>query len=99
MGQKLSEYHTGYRAMHRKVLETVPFHKNSNDFVFDNQIVAQMFYYGFDIAEITCPTKYFPEASSISFKRSLKYGSGVVWVSCQYFFAKIGLFKASFLRS
>lgn len=98
MSQKLSEYHTGYRAMHRKVLETVPFSKNSNDFIFDNQMVAQMFYFGFDVAEITCPTKYSPEGSSISFSRSIKYGLGVLLVSFQYFIAKIGLYKASYFR-
>ena len=98
MGQKMSEYHTGYRAMHRKVLETVPYSKNSNDFVFDNQMVAQMFYFGFNVAEITCPTRYFPEGSSISFLRSIKYGLGVLLVSCQFFIAKAGLYKVSFLR-
>ncbi|MBP6334747.1 MAG: glycosyltransferase family 2 protein, partial [Bacteroidia bacterium] len=80
------------------VLEKVPFLKNSDDFVFDNQMVAQMFYFGFDIAEITCPTKYFPEASSINFLRSIKYGAGVLLVSFQYFLAKVGLYKASFLK-
>ena len=99
MGQKLSEYHTGYRAMHRKVLESVPYTKNSDDFVFDNQMVAQIFYFGFDIAEITCPTKYFPEASSISFSRSVKYGSGVLLVSFQYLLAKTGIFKAAYFHS
>ncbi len=98
MRQKLSEYHTGYRAMHRKVLEKVPFLKNSNDFVFDNQMVAQIFYFGFDIAEITCPTKYFPEGSSISFRRSIRYGAGVLLVSFQYALCSAGIFTASYFR-
>lgn len=76
--QKLSEYHTGYRAFSREVLEKINYHANSDDFVFDNQMLSQIFYAGFEIAEITCPTKYFPEASSINFKRSVKYGIGVL---------------------
>ncbi len=84
LGQKLSEYHTGYRAYTRAVLEAVDFEQNSDDFVFDNQIVAQIFAQGFDIAEITCPTRYFPEASSINFRRSVRYGLGVLAVSLRY---------------
>jgi glycosyltransferase involved in cell wall biosynthesis len=91
MRQKLSEYHTGYRAFHRSVLETVPYHNNSDDFVFDNEIVAQIFYKGYEVAEVTCPTKYFDEASSINFSRSVKYGLGVLRVSFQYAFQKIKL--------
>lgn len=91
MNQKLSEYHTGYRAYHRDVLEAVPFENNSDDFVFDNELLAQIFYCGFEIAEITCPTKYFEEASSINFKRSLTYGAGVVRVSIQYALQKLHL--------
>ncbi len=72
--RKLSEYHTGYRAFSRKALETVPFTRNSDDFVFDTEMLAQIIYFGFSIGEIACPTKYFPEASSINFPRSLKYG-------------------------
>ena len=83
-GQKLSEYHTGYRAFTREVLETVPFMRNSDDFVFDNQMLAQIIYAGFDIGEITCPTKYFPEASSINFQRSCRYGMGVLRTSLQF---------------
>ncbi len=98
MGQKLSEYHTGYRAYAREVLEKVPFHKNSDDFVFDNQMIAQIFYYGFEIAEITCPTKYFPEASSINFRRSVKYGMGVLGVSLRYALAKAGIWKWKILQ-
>jgi glycosyltransferase involved in cell wall biosynthesis len=74
ISQKLSEYHTGYRAYSRKVLETLPLSVNSDDFIFDNEILVQAHYARFRIAEITCPTKYFPEASSINFKRSLRYG-------------------------
>lgn len=93
INQKLSEYHTGYRAFNREVLETINYHANSDDFVFDNQMISQIFYAGFDIAEITCPTKYFPEASSINFKRSMKYGLGVLGVSFTHFFNKLGLSK------
>jgi glycosyltransferase involved in cell wall biosynthesis len=91
MNQKLSEYHTGYRAYHRTVLEAIPFDKNSDDFVFDNEMLAQVFYAGYEIAEITCPTKYFDEASSINFGRSMKYGLGVLRVSVQYFLQKSGI--------
>lgn len=93
MNQKLSEYHTGYRAFTRKVLESVPYNKNSDDFVFDNEMLAQIFYAGFEVAEITCPTKYFEEASSINFKRSVKYGLGVLGTSSKYFLQKLGLAK------
>lgn len=91
MQQKLSEYHTGYRAYHKEVLRSIPFENNSDDFVFDNELLAQIFYHGFEIAEITCPTKYFPEASSINFRRSLRYGMGVLRVSIQYALQKAGI--------
>lgn len=91
LSQKLSEYHTGYRAFSREVLEKVPFHKCDDDFVFDNEIIAQIFWHGFEIAEITCPTKYFEEASSINFARSSKYGLGVLRVSIRYRLAKWGI--------
>ena len=84
MGQKLSEYHTGYRAFSSDVLRAINFMADSDDFVFDNQMLAQIFYAGYEIAEITCPTKYFPEASSINFRRSSKYGWGVLWTAVQY---------------
>ena len=84
MGQKLSEYHTGYRAFSAEVLRKVNYMADSDDFVFDNQMLAQIFYAGFEIAEVTCPTKYFPEASSINFRRSSKYGWGVLWTALQY---------------
>ena len=93
MNQKLSEYHTGYRAFSRKVLESIDYNINSDDFVYDNQMLAQIFYAGFEIAEITCPTKYFDEASSINFKRSSIYGLGVLWTSFSYFLQKLGLAK------
>lgn len=93
MGQKLSEYHTGYRAFSSEVLKACPYHKCSEDFVFDNQMIAQVFWKGYDIAEITCPTKYFEEASSINFKRSMEYGLGVLAVSFRYFLARSGLKK------
>jgi glycosyltransferase involved in cell wall biosynthesis len=91
MNQKLSEYHTGYRAFTANVLRSINYNINSDDFVFDNQMLAQIFYAGFDIAEITCPTKYFDEASSINIRRSAKYGMGVLWVSFSYFLQKIHL--------
>ncbi|MBI1341452.1 MAG: glycosyltransferase [Terrimonas sp.] len=95
--QKLSEYHTGYRAFTKEVLESVAFEKNSDDFIFDNQMIAQIFFKGFSIAEITCPTRYFEEASSINLKRSIVYGLGVVKVSLQYRLAKWGLYKPDYL--
>jgi glycosyltransferase involved in cell wall biosynthesis len=94
IGQKLSEYHTGYRAYTKEVLETIPYELCSDDFVFDNQVISQIFYAGFEIAEITCPTKYFPEASSINFKRSMTYGIGVMKTSFVHFFNRIGLAKS-----
>jgi len=93
IGQKLSEYHTGYRAFSSEVLQKISYNKNSDDFVFDNQMIAQIFYAGFEIAEITCPTKYFEEASSINFRRSMKYGFGVLATSLKYFLQKRGLRK------
>lgn len=93
MNQKLSEYHTGYRAYSRKVLESIDFAQNSDDFIFDNQMVAQIFYKGFEIAEVTCPTKYFEEASSINLKRSIVYGLGVLKVSVLYLFTKLKLYQ------
>lgn len=95
INQKLSEYHTGYRAFSRQVLEKINYHANSDDFVFDNQMISQIFYAGFEIAEVTCPTKYFPEASSINFRRSMKYGMGVLGVSLTHFLNKLGLMKSA----
>ncbi|MFO7658669.1 MAG: glycosyltransferase family 2 protein [Bacteroidales bacterium] len=93
LNQKLSEYHTGYRAFSRKVLESINYNVNSDDFVFDNQMIAQIFMAGFEIAEVTCPTKYFPEASSINLRRSINYGFGVLGVSLKYRLRKMGIGK------
>ncbi|MGP8216238.1 MAG: glycosyltransferase family 2 protein [Bacteroidia bacterium] len=91
IGQKLSEYHTGYRAFSREVLETIPFECCSDDFVFDNQMLSQIFYAGFQIGEVTCPTKYFKEASSINFSRSTTYGLGVLKTSFTHRLQKMGI--------
>ncbi len=88
--QKLSEYHTGYRAYSSKVLKDIAYGRNSNDFIFDNQVIAQIFAKGYSIAEVTCPTKYFEEASSINLQRSIKYGLGVMGVSMRYFLHRLG---------
>ena len=93
MNQKLTEYHTGYRAYSGEVLRKVNFDRNSDDFIFDNEMIALIFYNGFEIAEVTCPTKYFEEASSINFRRSLKYGFGVLRVSVLYFLTRTGIYK------
>ncbi len=93
MNQKLSEYHTGYRAFSARVLRHVNYRINSDDFVFDNQMLAQIFYAGYEIAEVTCPTRYFDDASSINVRRSIKYGLGVLGVSISYMLQKTGLFK------
>ena len=88
---KLSEYHTGYRGFSREVLQSIKFNNNSDDFIFDNEMLSQIIYKGFDIAEVTCPTKYFDEASSINFTRSTKYGLGVLGVSLNHLRCKMGL--------
>lgn len=98
INQKLSEYHTGYRAFSRDVLEKINYQSNSDDFIFDNQFIAQIFHKGYEIAEITCPTKYFEEASSINFTRSLKYGIGVIKTSIQYFLDKNKIVKSSLFK-
>lgn len=98
IGQKLSEYHTGYRAFSADVLRAINFEANSDDFIFDNQMISQIFYAGFEIAEITCPTKYFEEASSINFSRSTKYGLGVLQVSVQHFLQKNGLLHSELYK-
>ncbi len=90
---KLSEYHTGYRAFSKDVLNGINFNENSDDFVFDNEMLSQIIYAGFEIAEVTCPTKYFEEASSINFSRSVKYGLGVLRVSCSHFLQRMGMAK------
>lgn len=91
IGYKLSEYHTGYRAFSREVLENIKFNNNDDDFIFDNEILSQIIYKGFHIGEVTCPTKYFAEASSINFRRSAKYGLGVLRVSLLHRLSKWGL--------
>jgi glycosyltransferase involved in cell wall biosynthesis len=93
MNQKLSEYHTGFRAFSGEVLHSIDLTPNSDDFIFDNQMIAQIFSKGYEIAEITCPTKYFDEASSINFKRSSIYGLGVLHVSMRYFLHRLGILK------
>ena len=93
MNQKLSEYHTGYRAYKSNVLRKINYRLNSDDFIFDNQITAQIFHAGYEIAEVTCPTKYFDDASSINFRRSVKYGLGVLNVSLMYFLHKMHVVK------
>lgn len=94
MGQKLAEYHTGYRAFSREILQALPLEENSDDFVFDNEMLGQIAYAGFTIGEVTCPTKYFKEASSINFRRSSKYGFGVLRVSMTYRLNKWGLMRS-----
>jgi glycosyltransferase involved in cell wall biosynthesis len=99
IGHKLSEYHTGYRAFHRRVLRSIPLAANSDDFLFDNQIMVQVIKSGYRIGEVTCPTHYFPEASSVSFGQSIRYGVGVLWVTAQAFGHRLGLVRPRFLRS
>ncbi len=94
LGEKLSEYHTGYRAFSKEVLNAINFKVNSDDFVFDNQMLSQIFYKGFQIAEVTCPTKYFEEASSINFSRSVTYGLGCLKVSLIHRLCKWGVMKS-----
>jgi glycosyltransferase involved in cell wall biosynthesis len=96
---KLSEYHTGYRAFSRKVLETLPLLENSDDFLFDNEILAQAIYFGFSIGEISCPAKYFEEASSINLRRSIVYGFGVLWTALRFRLQRWGLIRCRFLAT
>ena len=99
IGYKLSEYHTGYRAFSKKLLQTINLEANSDDFVFDNQMLSQIVYAGFDIGEITCPTKYFEDASSINFKRSVQYGTGVLATSFKHFLQRMELMKFDLYQS
>ena len=94
LGVRISEFHTGFRAWNRALLERLPLLKCSNDFVFDNQMLAQAFFFGFKIGEISCPTRYFPDASTISFRRAVVYGFGVLKTSLQYFLQRTGLRKS-----
>jgi glycosyltransferase involved in cell wall biosynthesis len=97
-GHKLSEYHTGYRAWRREVLESLPLLANSDDFIFDNQMLAQCIYRGYRLGEISCPTKYFAEASSINFRRSVIYGLGVLKTSLEFRLTRLGIISANILR-
>jgi len=98
IGAKLSEYHTGYRAFSRELLEKLLLDNNSDDFIFDNQILAQILWQGHQIGEVSCPTKYFDEASSINFLRSLKYGLGCIRVAVLFCLARAGLFRSRIFR-
>jgi glycosyltransferase involved in cell wall biosynthesis len=97
VGAKLSEYHTGYRAFSRRLLDQLPLEANSDDFLFDNQMLVQIHWLGHTIAEVSCPTAYFPEASSINFRRSAKYGFGCLWTALQYRLARWGLMRPKIL--
>jgi len=90
VGHKLSEYHTGYRGFTRSVIEKLPLERNSDDYIFDNQMLSQVIYLGFRVGEISCPARYFPEASSINFRRSVKYGLGVLKTSVSFRLARLG---------
>ena len=94
----MSEFHTGYRAYSREVLESIPFQHNSDDFVFDNEILIQAIYFGFRIGEVSCPARYFPEASSIDFKNSIMYGLGVLETALKYRAQKIGLLNLGMFK-
>jgi len=94
LGAKLSEYHTGYRAFSGELLKQLPLNENSDDFVFDNQMLAQILWFGHTVAEVSCPTKYFPEASSINFRRSLRYGFGCLWTGLIFRLCRIGLIRS-----
>ncbi len=98
LGHKLSEYHTGYRAFSRRILERLPLGSNSDDFVFDNQMLAQIVWYGYRIGEVSCPTKYFDDASSISFRRSVTYGLGVLKTALQFRLCKLGFGSCSLFK-
>jgi len=91
LGSKLSEFHTGYRAFSREALETLPIHQNSDDFIFDNEMLAQAIYFDLNVGEISCPTKYFEEASSINFQRSVVYGFGVLWTATRFKLQRLGV--------
>jgi glycosyltransferase involved in cell wall biosynthesis len=98
LSAKLSEYHTGYRAYAREVLERIPYQENSDDFVFDNQILAQILWHGYAIAEVSCPTKYFPEASSINLRRSIRYGFGCLATAAAFRLARMGVRRSPLFR-
>lgn len=94
LGQSLSEYHTGFRGFTKEILEKLPLEDCDDDFIFDNEMLSLIFYYGYKIGEISCPTRYFPEASSINFIRSCQYGFGVIGISFKYLFARLGIYKS-----
>ena len=98
LGAKLSEYHTGYRAFSRELLQKLDLRRNSDDFVFDNQMLAQIIWHGYIIAEVSCPTKYFAEASSINLSRSIKYGLGCLWTALAFRLAKTGVYRLDIYR-
>jgi hypothetical protein len=94
LGYKLAEYHTGYRAFSRRLLETLPLEENSDDFVFDNQMLAQAIWFGFQVGEVSCPARYFEEASSINFRRSVKYGLGVLGTALEFRLSRLRLIRS-----
>ena len=96
MGAKLSEFHTGYRAFSREILRQLPLEANSNDFIFDNQMLAQVLWFGYTIGEVSCPTLYFGESSSINFRRSVKYGLGCLWMAVLFRLAKMKIIKSKY---
>jgi len=98
IGSKLSEFHTGYRAFSREVLKTLPLHSNSDNFVFDNEVLAQIIHFGYRVGEVSCPTKYFKEASSIDLSASIIYGFGVLSTSVKFFLTRLGLMKFDVFR-
>lgn len=98
LGQKLSEYHTGYRAFKKEILERLPLEENSDDFVFDNQMLSQIIYFGYKVGEISCPAKYFPEASSINFRRSIKYGFGVLLTAVKFALQKTRIINSPLFK-
>jgi hypothetical protein len=98
LGEKLSEYHTGFRGFTREILEKLPLEACDNDFIFDNEMLALIYYHKFKIGEVSCPTKYFPEASSINLSRSIKYGLGVLRVSFLYTLARAGIYKSKIFK-
>ncbi len=95
IGQKFSEYHTGYRAFSREILEKLPLDADSDDFVFDNQMIAQVVWFGYRVGEVSCPTKYFEESSSINFRRSVTYGLGVLATACRFRLCRLGLLRSA----
>jgi hypothetical protein len=99
ISQKLSEYHTGFRAFRREVLESLPLDANSDDFVFDNEMIAQTVFFGWRVGEISCPTRYFAEASSINFARSVKYGLGVLATSLKFRLHRLGIARTNLFKA